>query len=1132
MAGAPPIPESNTPQPDIWGALTAPNFGGIGDFLKPQHPTGNQSPAQIRAAKEAISSSFSQGDVGGVAKGALGFAGALSPQPPDVAPIASALGASPEEAQQWGSSGQILLGLAGGGEGAARDVANLGGARYVVETGKTRSFVIDTATGKAEAPIFSKPEAAQASADALNASVAPYDQNALSVKAAVQSVPESAKSDIRKMLRGEVEGVTPAEITPEALASHPEFGALLDSALTQTKAEVSPANRVALAQQVLDAQAIRNKIIVAKGYRNVPELPPDAPIVQEALKQPDGGAAVFDRTRQVLDAAKGEGPPIDFRPEPPTGPKLIATGGPNEPSLPDLSGVVRQRGFGLRDLGSLATEVMYNGIVFPKVVLTHAFGSSLSSLANFPEQALLSGVDAARATAAGAPLVGRVFGTRDRLFMLEGARAGLIAQGQTLAGALVHDVIPEIIRGPETAMYADIPKEVSSAMLRGEYGSKGLTTGLLKAAGGVGKVAALGDYPLRTMAALDNAMRRGLSASFLAQEGYLKGLNSGLRGDALHKFAAEFVNEAGPESLAAAEQKALVQINRQAPGFWASKILGGRDASGPIGSMLLPFFNTPLNILKAATTWSPLGWGRLLPTQTPLIGHFAQRSVSEAARVQAVTRAAIGTALTFPIWQHVLDDNITGDGPTDPRQKAIWIGDPKNPSHVERAIRTPVGWLTYGKVPVLGDLIAGLADAAQGVRESRNPDVGPGQAAMLGLVQFFSKQEQALEDVITFAGAGKDLLQNPNNPQAQALFEQHLAQKGFSLLPASGLMNWANAATQPNYRTIPVGTKGFVNRTLEEIKAQIPLVNQNMRQGAERIPGVTGGVQSVLPVRVAPAGPALQGTASGIPPVAKAESDRLAQTIQTFKPIPLPTNKIGVGKPYELTLSGTQYLDFAQAAGQARSAAINKLLATPAYQSAPDGVKARLYTLAVQAADRKGEQDYLRNGVLTSTDPAQTQQDALLLMTQGTITDRTKWAGLMAQSGKLTSEIRAAIDAARPEPLPGQHPQPTMDEYVRVAPLVSDYLALPPYLTGNPQEWESLGVARAKLSDAELRIRATGAYLPPTALRYEAMATLSPAEQNLIMKYQPVMTNPARRIFLMQHPEVGRFVSPTNPGTP
>lgn len=990
---------------------------------------------------------------------------------------------------------------------------------------KTMWQVVDSTTGKptlegkAIKQGNSTPEAAAARAAKLNAKYAPApDKGAQAIDSAVKAVPETVNSNIRKMLRGEIPNVNPAALTPDALAAHPQFQSVIDKALTDSGAEVSDASRLAVAQKVLDAQVIRNKIIVAKGYRNVPELPADAPILQEATTlPPDQQAAVMDRTRQVLDAAQGKtdiGASFDAMvgdagkpPTPPEGPKLIATGGPNEPRIP----TVPERKFGMRDLGQLASEVMYDSIVFPTTNLVHSFGSTASAIAQFPEHVLLSGVDRALSEAGI---------TKARNFTTEAAIAGLNAQLHSLGPSIAHDLIPTVLHGNASLIDRDVPREVSTAILRGEYGSGKLATVL----GALAKVSAEGNYPLRTIAAIDDTIRRGLSASNLMERGYVEGTNAGLTGQALHDYAANFVNTAGPFELKAAEDAAKAQINRSAPGGFATRILDIKDKTGIVGTVLLPFFNTKLNILKAATTWSPLGFARLLPSKTPVLGYFARGTATEAARVQALTRATVGTMLLYPIWQQVLSDNITGDGPTDPREKAQWVGDPANPSHVERALRTPFGWVTYGKVPVIGDYVAAIADAAQAVRENRANDVSGAQAAVSGLIQYFGKEEQGISDAITTIAALSEAWQNPNNAQAQATLAQELANRGFQMTPYSGAIRAEQTIAGEPYKRIPPGTKGLVNRTLEDYRSQIPGLNADMPNGTPRVPGVSSGVGALLPVRTAPEAPPMQGTATGVPPVANAESERLAAAVKDFKPIGLPTNKVGVGKPYEMTLSGSQYLDFSQAVGEARQAAVNKLMTNPDYQNAPVGIQARMFTIAIAAADKTGQQDYLRNGVLTSNDPAQIQQDALLLMSQGTMSDRAKWAGLMAQSGKLTPAIRSAIDAARPEPLPGQAQMPTMDQYIHAAPLVSQYLAIPPYLQGNEQEWAALKVAKARLSAAENSVRATGTYLPPTALHYQALSTLSPADQQLILKYPPVLTNPLRAAFLKAHPEVGRFV--------
>lgn len=1072
----------------------------------------------------------------------------------------SVLPGTPEEAAfKQGRGQQLAAGVIGGGDTKAVGAAANALERFVVRVaggaeGKPGAMfeVFDNETGKATATSHTTEEAAQARAATLNQSLpaarpaaadvqaAFGDPNVPRIAAAAKSMPDNFTSAIRGTLR---EGT---DLTPDTLLGTAHVQSAIDKALTEAKAPLTDANRLSVAQQLIDdatarnvhiaprlaAQPLGSRIVARSTEQLAAEAGPSAAAAAQEARAPGAAGAVSD-IGTSFDQMVGPAEPRPLPPEVAPDSPVLADAARSSDGAAAVSRATQvvdearswvipgNRRFGAGELGQLFNEVVYNGIVMPTTVLVHGFGSTASSLANFPEQVILSGVDR---------VLGAVGLTKGRNYTLNGAIGGLNAQIHGVGNAIAHDLIPDIISG-NSWVDQDVPREVSTAILRGEYGSNAL----LKLFGGAAKVAAEGNLPLRTMSAVDNVIRRGLSASDLMRQGYVEAANQGLSGQALHDFAAQFIHDAGPVELRAAEDAAKLQINRQAPGEFGKVVLDVKEKTGVIGTVLLPFFNTRLNILKAATTWSPLGFARLLPSGTPVLGYFTHGTMTEAARIQAVTRAGLGTMALYPIWQSVLSDNITGDGPTDPKAKALWAGDQNNPSHVARAMRTPLGWVTYGKVPVIGDYIAAIADAAQAVKDNKASDVSGAQAAVAGLVQFFAKDEQGLANVATMAKAAFDFGTNPADKQAETALAQNLASRGFEITPYSGMIRVDAAMTDPNYKTVPKDTKDFSGLVGQNFRANFPSNfplgdTAQMPNGAARVPGVTGGLGSISPVHIAPdTAPAIQGTAAGMPPVASAESTRLAAAVKTFTPIGLPTDKIGVGSPSELKLSGDQYATLTRMVGEQRNTEINTLMASPAYQQAADVVKARMFESAISRANKSGEQNYLRNGVLTSTDPAMVKQEAVLSVhALSNERDRAQWVSLMSQSGKLSSAVQSAIDASWPPTLPGQASPPTVDQYLKAGPLVTKYLATKPYLVGNAQEWAALAQARKNEAAALNAIKQTASNMPTTALTQMARQKLSPQDQQLIQKYSSsVIVNPLRRQMLIKDPWLSRFLGTT-----
>lgn len=838
----------------------------------------------------------------------------------------------------------------------------------------------------------------------------------------------------------------------------------------------------------------------------VPTIPKNDPLIAEATASGPDGAQAIAQSRKIAEETTGGVPP-----EPPKPPVGSNEGEPIPPSKNTVS-----KNFTPATAWGLARDVLYNGIIFPTTNLVHSMGSTISALTRFPEQVILSGVS--KVTGKGGYNLGDAF-------------AGLNAQIHGTGASLLHDLPRIIIDGPSSVMNDfDAPEEVSSAILRGEYGS----SLAIKSAGVAGKLLALGNYPSRVISAVDWSIRQGLKRSYLIEAGYRDGRALGLEGAELDAHASTYLNSAGTKALQAADDAAKLQINRQAPGTIAKGFLKAKDLSGPIGTVLLPFFNTRLNMLKAATTWTPLGFARLLPDTFPGLGYFARNTVGEAARVQAVMRAGIGTLGAYAIWQQVLADNVTGDGPTDPKQKMIWAGDPANPAHVARAIRTPMGWVTYGKIPVFGDYLAAIADTAEGVKNHPEAQSYPGQGAVMGLLDYFVHEEQGLTNAAATLSALTSWATNQNDKQAQAALAQQLADRGFELVPASGLLRAASNATDPYYRGAPPGSD-FGTRLGDQFRANMPGATDLPATGVKR----PGGIAQSLPIQIASAGQSYQGTAAGTPPALLAESNRLASINSKFTPLSLPNDRLGQGTDHELRILGDKYPDFARYVGIAREQVVSKVIVSPAYLHGSQDVQERLFKAAVAQADKQGAEAWLKNGVLTDSDPATVQAEAVAGFTTYTSNDqRAAWLAIIQQAGKLTPAVRQAITAVIPQPLPSEGPKPTVDEYLRAAPLVQQYKNHVPYGTdahpfGNPAEWAALPAARAQEAQIKAQIEksAVASQAVPYLVQAEMTKHPSPVPGltlgQLLGKYSSLVENPARRTLLTQNPWLYRYL-PTN----
>ena len=1065
---------------------------------------------------------------------------------------------SPDEQQ---AADQYGMTIAGGFTGPEEEAA-----RFAPQVGKTLSTVVDTLTGKTIQMFNGADHAAQAATAAAARNAATPAALNVAKEVTPESVfgnPDEVKANARYSYPNPApfeRGAAP-DVPPEVTPAEAQSGA------TQAFAPPTGAasDNIALATKMRAAGATEAEIRLFMGKDNyvpphpdspVPTIPANDPLIAEAQSagpvgqeaiananriadettgaQPKYTAEDYARQQEIADrqsaeiAASRDAESAGTSPSaaPDNAPPYRPPGGYPKPPAP--GGPIVPKNFTAATAWGLARDSLYNSLIAPTISLLHPMGSALMAVERPVEQLGLSAVT--KVTGKGG-------------FYASDAVNSLKAQGAGMGGAIQHDLWNIITKGPTSVMNdVDAPSEVSTAILRGEYGS----TLAIKSAGVAGKLLALGNYPSRVVSALDWTIRQGLKSSYLMENGYRDGRSLGLNGDALDAHAVRYMKAANANELSdaaqAADMQARTQINRQPPGAAASRFLDAKDRVGPLGTVILPFFNTANNIFKSAVTWSPLGFARLLPKDFPGLGYFARDTVGEAARVQAATRATLGTAAIYGLWQQVLSDNITGDGPVDPKQKMLWDGDPKNPAHQPRSIRLGNDWVSYGKIPVFGAYLAAVADGAEAIKNNPKADIPALQAAYMGMMNYFSHEETGLVNAASTIGALGGALGNPNDPQAQAALAQQLSDRMFELTPGSGLWRAAANIADPNYRGAPKGAD-FPTRVGNDFMGNFPGQTNLTATGVRR----PGGVEASLPIQVSPIGPAFTGTAQGMPPGISAEAQRLAQADPAFKGMNLPSNSIGTGTPHEVKLLGDQYPQYATYVGQARESVIGSVLVSSAYLNAPEKVQEKMFADAVLKADKQGTEAYLKNGVTTSNDPVTVQADAVAGFTSYTSNaDKADWIALLNSSGKLTPAVRVALSAVIPPPLPGTGPKPTVDEYLKAAPLVHEYLGHVPYGTdakpfGTPQEWAALPAAKVQhaLLTAQIQKTAPSKAAVPYLVMAKEMKMPSGVPGlsvlQLTQKYSALVENPVRRALMNANPWLQRYLpagAASSQGTP
>lgn len=261
---------------------------------------------------------------------------------------------------------------------------------------------------------------------------------------------------------------------------------------------------------------------------------------------------------------------------------------------------------------------------------------------------------------------------------------------------------------------------------------------------------------------------------------------------------SEMVDNPTEEMTFAARQAAEDRTFTGAPGKGARIAMNTRrwlnEATPvPVGTMLLPFVNTPANIMGYTFRRTPLA---------PLFKRY--RDAVEAGGAEADlanTQMAMGTMTALMMADYAMSGQVTGAEPTEPSQRELWRRSGIQPYSVKVGDK----WVAYNRVEPVGTIMSLGADLAQLFTETpwesddeRQADVDEAVAAsggaigsmilnktylggVGGLVEYFSDPQRYgegwLSDLVTPMAAPNivrdvERIQDPNLREAANVIDR------------------------------------------------------------------------------------------------------------------------------------------------------------------------------------------------------------------------------------------------------------------------------------------------------------------------------------------------------------------------
>jgi hypothetical protein len=601
--------------------------------------------------------------------------------------------------------------------------------------------------------------------------------------------------------------------------------------------------------------------------------------------------------------------------------------------------------------GRMVLEYWINGLISgPATHMTYAVGNTISSLLRIPEQFAAAGV----ARAAGA--LGR-----------EGAgvrpgEAGAMARG--LAQGLPA-AIKAGIGGLETGLTTQLPGEAAAqgnlfqtgalnlpaqfqegasyhdamaaafGMIRGMRDGI-LATGKLLAAGGVHgeplvgtKYSPLGAIPDityrgvnvlpvgsavrapgRFIAAIHSFYR---SVNFSMEKNalaYRKAVEEGLSGEALDARVAQLRADPSEQTMNEIATNAATQTVLMGKGSEFTRALSRLTNTPIFGFPLLkfvdPFVHISGNVIEQGVLQrTPAGLLTLFSPETELARDLRGGN-GAAAQDKAIGRMLVGSALSITFGGLAAQGLMSGSGPSDPRQAAMW----RQAGNQAHSVRIGDIWYDVHRLGPLGMLAGISADLFDVAHQAERGEL---LEAAAHLQHAFT--QNILDE--SFMRGPADLIQAVEDPGRYG--ESYIRNFLSSFVPFSVGMSQVARASDPYSRQA---------RTLADaIKAKVPGLSETLFPRRD----VWGEAMPSREVLGAPGVSAIYMTRMNNDPVNKAMLDLNIYPAQVQRKI----------RGVELT--GQEYDDYARIAGRMTKSTLDRIVNSPAWNQMP--VEAKHYAV-------------------------------------------------------------------------------------------------------------------------------------------------------------------------------------------
>lgn len=459
----------------------------------------------------------------------------------------------------------------------------------------------------------------------------------------------------------------------------------------------------------------------------------------------------------------------------------------------------------------------------------------------------------------------------------------------------------------------------------------------------------------------------------------------------------------------AATKSAELVTLKSAPDAVTQAILDLRRKAPPL-RFVIPFVQTPMNLLKRGFDYSPLGFTKLF-----------KEGLTQEDKALVAGRAIVGSGILAYFATRVAEGEVTGPAPSNAKKRELFYDQGYRPF----AIKVGDAWVEWGRfeplaTPIKWALAAKAAYDETG--EEMSAETTMAMAAAIG---------RALIDTTYLSGMSNfiNALEDPTGAGERTI--SRIITGG---VPFSGFLRGLAGVEDPYLRD-PDGL-------LERIEAGLP----GFSEAVNPLYNILGEPVTRPPSR--------QGVGALVNPIVAEDREPHPVILEDARLVELfgkssggkAAEYTGISRPADaisgVKLNADQQAMHEQMVGQARKAALSNLLVDPKYLNATDDQKLELWRKTADDAARAGRKQFGLQLAVSGDD-----KGALIAFSNSSGNyGKAETVYVLQQGGALTPAAVAAIEAQSDDDL-------SVAQYLHGKELVDAYRKAPAFIVGDPNVW-------------------------------------------------------------------------------